>query len=554
MAEDQNNTTFNKGELQSAISATSALTTESINQFQSSDNDSECEANNSPSYSDAKIQEKANSKSKTPKANEKMPKLKPKKSRELNKLEDSQIIHSRLRSESGKVYSSSVTVDPNTATADTQLGALQEEQVADECTMDCCKKSDQIISMITKLQSSIDDITTKFQTQESQQLVTATRVSDIEQKIVDQNQTTDDLQEELSDTKFQLKLVTNIVAKQEQQINILTRKMTEMQQREMQSNIIITGIVETKNEKPVQLFNQFVQEQLELQELIPANKAYRIGSGKTRPLLVELRHTDHKGKLFAKASNLKGKKNASGGFFFLSDHLPDELNEARRRKNQLFAENKKKPAGYKLDMEFRRGELVINQLPYEKAVQVPSAKEIINPSASMYEAVEEIHIVKGEEEFQGNSTFVSFAAAVEDVADINAAYLKLKMKYADASHISCAYRLPGANTPINQDFVDDGEHGCGRTILREISNEGLMNVAVFIMRYYGGKHLGAKRFDIFRDLTTAALKNLVEQRKERGESDLAPVPDHLKVPSAPDADLGTDSDWTTVNHSSKKRN
>lgn len=102
----------------------------------------------------------------TDKTTDRSNKSKSRKNRELNELEDTPIIHSRLRSESGKVYSSTVTVDPNITSAN-NLSTLQEEE--DICTMDCCKKSDQIISMITKLQSSIDDITTKFSTQESVQ-------------------------------------------------------------------------------------------------------------------------------------------------------------------------------------------------------------------------------------------------------------------------------------------------------------------------------------------------------------------------------------------------
>lgn len=195
----------------------------------------------------------------------------------------------------------------------------------------------------------------------------------------------------------------------------------------------------------------------------------------------------------------------------------------------------------------------INQQAYKKAIQVPSIKNIVRPSEALYEKVEDIDIIKGAEDTQANSKFASFVVAVKDFDEINAAYLKVKMKYADATHISCAYRLPGANTPINQDYVDDGEIGCGRTILKAIKDQGLMNVAVFIMRYYGGIHLGPKRFEIFCSLANDAIKQLLQTRQKSGE-ELTPLPENLAVPSAPDGWSDIDGDWNVVPSNDKKKN
>lgn len=475
-------------------------------------------------------------------------KAKQRKNRELNKLEDTPIMQSRLRSESGKVYSSTVTVDAHHTPA-TSLDILQEE--AEMCSKDCCKKSDKIIAMIAKLQTSIDDITSQYTSQQNLQLATSARVDDLEDETKKHDAQIDGLHSELNDARFQIKLITNIVSKQEQQISFLSKKIVDIQKREMAANVVINGIPEQKGEKPLQLFNNFVTTQLELSELIPANKAYRIGTGKNRPLIVELRDGEHKRKLFAGATNLKGKRNDKGGYFFLSEHLPEQLSEERRRANELFSENKKKPASFQLEMDLKKGSLKINQEPYKKAVEVPTIKNIVRPSDSLYDKVEEIDIIKGAEDFQANSKFASFAVAVNDFDEINSAYLKLRMKYADATHISCAYRLPGANTPINQDYVDDGEIGCGRTILRCVREKGLMNVAVFIMRYYGGTHLGQQRFDIFRSLTEEAIRQLLQTRQKRGE-ELTPLPHNLQVPSAPEGWGEIVEDWNATPQAGKK--
>lgn len=140
---------------------------------------------------------------------------------------------------------------------------------------------------------------------------------------------------------------------------------------------------------------------------------------------------------------------------------------------------------------------------------------------------DEIDMVKGKERAEQNSRFLSYAAAVKDEDDIKAAYLKVKTKFPGASHVVCAYRLQGEDTPYLQDYIDDGEIGAGRTILKVLKDQQLMNIVIFMVRYYGGKHLGSKRFDVFKEVTESAidalqkriqrLKQEEEERKRQEE-------------------------------------
>lgn len=164
-------------------------------------------------------------------------------------------------------------------------------------------------------------------------------------------------------------------------------------------------------------------------------------------------------------------------------------------------------------------------------MKAPSAKDILFPSEEQFQRAKDIQIIKGEEDTRGQSRFASFIAAVENFQDVSAAYLKLRMKYADASHVVCAYRLPGANTPVNQDYIDDQEFGCGRTMLKALKERKLLNVAVFMVRYFGGKHIGPQRYDIFRELTLQAILRMIEERSKDGQIPTVPVPEHLAEPN-----------------------
>lgn len=495
--------------------------------------------------------------------------VKARRRRDLSGMSEDQILNSRLRSSSGKLYSSSVSVEagsaPNspvrnlTAVVEdrNQEESDQESVLSDMCPKDeCCKGTSKLITMIQNLQQSVDGAMKKMTTQEILQSNTGYRVQDLQERCDKYDEELDEMDKELQDTKFQLQLVSKIVVKQDQQISFLKQKITEIQQREMAANIVIAGIPEKKQEDTLQIYNRFVQKGLEIQELIPANKAYRIGAGNNRPLLVELRHAENKKKLFSAASKLKGKQNEKGGSYFLSEHLPEEMNETRRRANELFSDNRRKQASHQLDMNFVRGKLVINEEPYLKSIHAPTAAEILKPDEALFDRAQELDIVKGAFNTVSGSKFTSYAVAVESFEDIQAAYMKLRMKFADATHISCAFRLPGSNTPQNQDYVDDGEFGCGRTILKALKEAQLLNMAVFIVRYYGGKHLGTKRYELFQELSKVALKNIMEKRQQEASQGppIESVPDNLIQPPVPrDFGLSITEDWSIDQDEANKK-
>ena len=81
----------------------------------------------------------------------------------------------------------------------------------------------------------------------------------------------------------------------------------------------------------------------------------------------------------------------------------------------------------------------------------------------------------------------------------------MRIKYADATHISCAYRLDSPQGSHAQGYFDDNEHGAGRSILQAIKDRSITRVAVYIVRYYGGVKLGKRRFQIVTTMATAAL-------------------------------------------------
>ena len=88
------------------------------------------------------------------------------------------------------------------------------------------------------------------------------------------------------------------------------------------------------------------------------------------------------------------------------------------------------------------------------------------------------------------SKFLAYAhhvTTVEEVKDIVASY---RTKYYDARHVCYAYMLG----PERKDFRanDDGEPSstAGKPILGQINSQGLTDILIVVVRYYGGVNLG----------------------------------------------------------------
>ena len=83
-------------------------------------------------------------------------------------------------------------------------------------------------------------------------------------------------------------------------------------------------------------------------------------------------------------------------------------------------------------------------------------------------------------------------------------YIKARQAHPEALHISNAYRLPGTEVD-SENYADDGKHGCGRLIMKLLKDWNIDCRAVYVVRYYGGTHLGTKRFDYMMDAVKSCV-------------------------------------------------
>ena len=106
------------------------------------------------------------------------------------------------------------------------------------------------------------------------------------------------------------------------------------------------------------------------------------------------------------------------------------------------------------------------------------------------------------------SKFYAFAHHVQSADDVKALNQEYRRKYYDARHVCYAYRLgpEGAEFRAN----DDGEPSstAGKPILGVLLSEGVTDVVIFVIRYYGGVNLGTGGLIVaYREAAHDAMAN-----------------------------------------------
>jgi uncharacterized YigZ family protein len=105
------------------------------------------------------------------------------------------------------------------------------------------------------------------------------------------------------------------------------------------------------------------------------------------------------------------------------------------------------------------------------------------------------------------SKFIAFAFPITDASDFKKRLQELKKEHPKAAHHCFAYRIgsDGNNFRIS----DDGEPAgtAGKPILGQLDSRSLINVAVIVVRYFGGTLLGVPGLiNAYKSVTSLALQ------------------------------------------------
>ncbi|MBP5339966.1 MAG: YigZ family protein [Prevotella sp.] len=113
------------------------------------------------------------------------------------------------------------------------------------------------------------------------------------------------------------------------------------------------------------------------------------------------------------------------------------------------------------------------------------------------------------------SRFLAFAHHVETADEVKAIVDGYRKRYYDARHVCYAYML-GAERNIFR-ANDDGEPSstAGKPILGQINSQGLTDILIVVVRYYGGVNLGTGGLIVaYRQAAADALAHAKTEQRQ----------------------------------------
>ena len=365
-----------------------------------------------------------------------------------------------------------------------------------------------VYQMLAQISAKIDAGNTSTELLRTEVQAFNNRIETVENDLGEQEDLLYTTVDKVNKSASKMNLITSATVKHEKEIAEINKRLDAMDLVADRNKMVVTGIVEKKEENCQQLVADFIKTELEMDTVLEIQKAYRIGQGENRPILFELVDYADKYKIFSFTKNLKLKVNSAGKPYQVREQLPEKYKEVDQRQRYLVRQNKRrKNTVQHLNMSFKRKQLMINNQVYKKKAPAPNFADVLTMDEEERIKIQTATVVEEKEFRERENTFKSYACNVTTPAEVRAVHKHLKIKHADATVIPVAYNIAGV-MPDLQDYDDDGEIGCGTRMLEVLQQKEAVNTAVYLVRYHSKQNLGVRRFEIFKEMTEKVIDKL----------------------------------------------
>ena len=161
---------------------------------------------------------------------------------------------------------------------------------------------------------------------------------------------------EIVELKDTVKCMAKMLIKQNDRINELVHKDESNDLCDMRNNLLIHGIIESKNENCIAVVSSFFKNIMKIDVNVQIQYAHRLGkTGNNRPMLVRLKTSGEKGKVYLHSKALKDIKNEQNKKYRIRDQLPAKHAAKDVRHRDLVWQNQQKSPLQTPTMSFIKG-------------------------------------------------------------------------------------------------------------------------------------------------------------------------------------------------------
>lgn len=319
-----------------------------------------------------------------------------------------------------------------------------------------------------------------------------------------------------------VQLMKEMFQKHSQKLQSLEKSVLDLTRRGMEQNLVFHGIAEVKSESTdekedckesvAEFLQANLQVEIDTNEIWKAHRSGQKRSGRDRVIITKVSYAA-KEVIMQNVTKLKGKLNANNQKIFINEQIPEGISEIRKqvadRLKVLRTENEAKPKDQRKQIRAVNDKILIDEEVVEPEVQTLEPADLFMDSTeqrivkALNQKIKETKPVSVK-----NSQFIGLAAKVHSVEEMNHLYKAVALRFPSVDHIMAAYGFKEENGKVKTGNCDDGEFGGSNIIKQTMKTAKVKDTAIFVVRKYGGVHLGFDRFATIEKMTKEALKLL----------------------------------------------
>lgn len=418
-------------------------------------------------------------------------------------------------------------IDPNNISNKDILDSLTEVcELVKKLDNDIHHPKDGIGSKIVQLTLRMDNIYTDIHGAVSGILPKISKIEDSMESQDSKIETLESNQEKVKNLMIDMKKLTHDVdlmkglfQKHSQKLQQLERSVLDLTKRGMEQNLVFHGVKEPSAEEGAENCKETVINfashrlgiELSIQDIWKAHRSGIKRPDRDRVIITKLAY-QAKEKVMENVTKLKDLTNDHNQKIFVNEQIPEGITESRKRVSArlkvLNKANESRAPANKQKIQAMNDKILINGEVDEPEIKPPEPADLFMDAIElkMVKALGS-KIKEAKPIASKNSQFVGLAVKIHSVEEMNRAYKAVALRYPSVDHIMAAYAFK-ENSTIKMGSCDDMEYGGANTILNILKENKVKDTGIFVVRKYGGIHLGYERFTTIRAASLEALKLL----------------------------------------------
>ena len=308
------------------------------------------------------------------------------------------------------------------------------------------------------------------------------------------------LKKENEELRKELNLVKAVVVRMDKKMTRLTNEVTDLKSRSMRDNLLIHNFAYNANENLMTDVPAAVKQHLNVDvEFVRIHRNGFTKPGRDTPVSITGRLVDRgKKDEILKAQKAKKLDNV---------HLPFHITA---QEPISVVENRKRL--YNISDIFRKNDIMTKVTkdkvvlpdgnPCTEEVKPIENADILLVNTETIDELEAIDTVSTPPVQRSGSNFFATATKAVSHDDVRRFHIKVCCddRSAHADHRVLVYRFTNDHGKISDGYLDDGDYGVGRRLLKYMAENQILDQAIVVTHQKGSLYVGFERFAIMEQL------------------------------------------------------